>query len=165
MYQLNAVPGRTFAALRLDRQDLDEEEDYASSSELDSSVSGLSGPASFSSHVLVTVFGAFTPPQRLIVLRPYCERWSVRLPPRASSVSDDEYCRLLLLRLSLKIEKVMQRIGLTHESHSFTSSNCTGSLPSLLHRLSSSGEDQGGALFGHGFGISPELGSVEGAGD
>ncbi|KEG05328.1 receptor-type adenylate cyclase [Trypanosoma grayi] len=167
MYQLNAVPGRTFAALRLDRQDVfvHNEGDGASSSEPDSSVSCLSGRASFSNLVLVTVFGAFTPQQRLLVLKPYCERWSVRLPPRTSSVSDDEYCRLLLLRLSLKLEKVMQRMGCAHEAHSLVSATSTVNLPSFLQRLSSCGEDQGGGFIGRGFGAYPELGSVEVFGD
>ncbi|KEG07812.1 putative receptor-type adenylate cyclase [Trypanosoma grayi] len=166
-YQLNAVPGRTFAALRLDRQDVfvHNEGDGASSSEPGSSVSYMSGPASFSNLVLVTVFGAFTPQQRLLVLKPYCERWSVRLPPRASSVSDDEYCRLLLSRLSLKLEKVMQRMGCAHEAHSRSSATDRVNLPSFLEGLSSCGEDQGSGFVSRGLGTYPELGSVEGGGD
>ncbi|EKF38976.1 receptor-type adenylate cyclase, putative, partial [Trypanosoma cruzi marinkellei] len=78
MYQLDAVPGRTFAALRLDREFpvLDDESDLASG---DGSVSTeRSGPSGYIASVLAVLVGTFAAPQRLKVLLPLCQRWSVR---------------------------------------------------------------------------------------
>ncbi|KAF8299913.1 hypothetical protein TcBrA4_0053240 [Trypanosoma cruzi] len=70
MYQLDAVPARTFAALRLDREmcDLDDESDLASGD--GSASTERSGPSGYIASVLAVIFGTFAAPQRLKALLP-----------------------------------------------------------------------------------------------
>ncbi|EAN97111.1 receptor-type adenylate cyclase, putative [Trypanosoma cruzi] len=110
MYQLDAVPGRTFAALRLDRDvpDLDDGSDFESSEDA-SMYSARTGTAQAVVSVLTVTYGTLAAPQRLKALMPLCERWNVRLPRRPSLVQDEEYCRLVIARLAVKISNVMER--------------------------------------------------------
>ncbi|PBJ75301.1 receptor-type adenylate cyclase [Trypanosoma cruzi cruzi] len=112
MYQLDAVPGRTFAALRLDREmpDLDDGSDFESSEDV-SMYSARTGTAQAVVSVLTVTYGTLAPRQRLKALMPLCERWNVRLPRRPSFLQDEEYCRLVIDRLAVKMSSVMERKG------------------------------------------------------
>ncbi|RNC55919.1 receptor-type adenylate cyclase b, partial [Trypanosoma cruzi] len=112
MYQLDAVPGRTFAALRLDRDvpDLDDGSDFESSEDA-SMYSARTGTAQAVVSVLTVTYGTLAPRQRLKALMPLCERWNVRLPRRPSFLQDEEYCRLVIDRLAVKMSSVMERKG------------------------------------------------------
>ncbi|KEG09072.1 putative receptor-type adenylate cyclase [Trypanosoma grayi] len=158
MYQLNAVPGRTFAALRLDRQDVDacdEVDDGASSSDHDSINSKFNDHAKWIMSVLMTVFGAFTPQQQLNEVLLCCERWSIQVPPKAPSMPDDLYCSRLVSFLAQRLEKVMQRQGLLERQMSLTSTVSNSGGRSLLHCFfaSSYGESflRSGATVGTSF--------------
>ncbi|KAH9600950.1 Adenylyl cyclase class-3/4/guanylyl cyclase [Trypanosoma melophagium] len=115
MYQLDAVPGRTFAALRLDRGiDVAEglvDTDGASSSARISGCSTLSGNTHSIAFVLTVMYGIFPPAQRLKLLLPLCERWNVCVPPKANSLCEDDYCRAVIQRLALKAGRVRDRNG------------------------------------------------------
>ncbi|CCD12732.1 unnamed protein product [Trypanosoma congolense IL3000] len=84
MYQLNAVPGRTFAALRLDREvDLiNDESDATGSSPSDSSSSTatLCETSQMVARCLESVLGTFAPRRGRSLLVAICERWRVSLP-------------------------------------------------------------------------------------
>ncbi|RNF00951.1 receptor-type adenylate cyclase [Trypanosoma conorhini] len=112
MYQLDAVPGRTFAALRLEKDvpDLDEGSEFTSGDDI-SLHSTRTGAAQVVAIVLTSTFGTFTAPQRLKALMLLCERWNVLMPRRPSYVHDDEYCRVAIDRLAVKINNVMERKG------------------------------------------------------
>ncbi|PBJ69664.1 receptor-type adenylate cyclase [Trypanosoma cruzi cruzi] len=112
MYQLDAVPGRTFAALRLDREmpDLDDGSDFESGEDV-SVYSARTGAAQAVVSMLTVAYGIFAARQRLKALMPLCERWNVRLPRRLSFVQDEEYCRLVIDRLAVKMSSVMERKG------------------------------------------------------
>nr|CAA09919.2 adenylyl cyclase [Trypanosoma cruzi] len=109
MYQLDAVSGRTFAALRLDREmpDLDDESDLASG---DGSVSTeRSGPSGYIASVLAVLFGTFAAPQRLKALFPLCQRWSVRMPRGAGARCDQDACRVVIGRLAANVCGVIKK--------------------------------------------------------
>nr|CAA09737.2 adenylyl cyclase [Trypanosoma cruzi] len=110
MYQLDAVPVRTFAALRLDRDvpDLDDGSDFESSEDA-FMYSARTGTVQAVVSVLTVTYGTLAAPQRLKALMLLCERWNVRLPRRPSLVQDEEYCRLVIARLAVKISNVMER--------------------------------------------------------
>ncbi|EKF33309.1 receptor-type adenylate cyclase, putative, partial [Trypanosoma cruzi marinkellei] len=112
MYQLDAVPGRTFAALRLDREmpDLDEGGEFEGGEDI-SVYSARTGTAQSVVSMLTVAYGIFAARQRLKALMPLCERWNVRLPRRASFVQDEEYCLLVIDRLAVKMSSVMERKG------------------------------------------------------
>ncbi|KEG05337.1 receptor-type adenylate cyclase [Trypanosoma grayi] len=140
MYQLNAVPGRTFAALRLDRQDLDEEEDEAgdgvSTSEHISRQSALSGAAQSILSILRVLFGTFVPSRRLKLLQSLCQRWSVRVPRKTASMSENDYCRGIMQRLAMKISLVMDRKVLVNDGRSLGFSSANGAYADQLSRYS-----------------------------
>ncbi|KEG13507.1 adenylyl cyclase [Trypanosoma grayi] len=93
MYQLNAVPGRTFAALRSEASDASDEEHFESTSDLsgDSRNSCYDTLFSFARRL----FSPFIPRQRADVLVALCGRWRLSLPARGDE-SLDEYCLCLL---------------------------------------------------------------------
>ncbi|ESS65026.1 receptor-type adenylate cyclase [Trypanosoma cruzi Dm28c] len=109
MYQLDAVPGRTFAALRLDREmpDLDDGSDLASG---DGSVSTeRSVPSGYIASVLAVVFGTFSAPQRLEALLPLCQRWSVPVPSGDGEGREQDVCRVAMERLAAKVCSVLKK--------------------------------------------------------
>ncbi|PWU99315.1 putative receptor-type adenylate cyclase [Trypanosoma cruzi] len=109
MYQLDAVPGRTFAALRLDREmpDLDDGSDLASG---DGSVSTeRSVPSGYIASVLAVVFGTFSAPQRLEALLPLCQRWSVPVPSGDGEGREKDVCRVAMERLAAKVCSVFKK--------------------------------------------------------
>ncbi|EKF27833.1 receptor-type adenylate cyclase, putative [Trypanosoma cruzi marinkellei] len=110
MYQLDAVPGRTFAALRLDRDIPDLDDGSAFESSEDASIySARTGTAQAVVSVLTVTYGTLAARQRLRALMSLCDRWNVRLPRRPSVVQDEEYCRLVIDRLAVKISNVMEQ--------------------------------------------------------
>nr|CCC93447.1 unnamed protein product [Trypanosoma congolense IL3000] len=122
MYQLNTVPGRSFAALRLDR-----EADYLND---DTSVSNLSGSdhsssiaeLSESSQVIVgslnALLGTFPAAQRQKALMPFCERWRVSLPRKSSAVWDNDYCQEVVKRIAAKVGHVVDYCAASGTEHS-----------------------------------------------
>ncbi|EKF33318.1 receptor-type adenylate cyclase, putative [Trypanosoma cruzi marinkellei] len=109
MYQLDAVPGRTFAALRLDREmpDLDEGSDLASG---DGSMStDRSGTSCYVASVLAVVFDTFSAPQRLEALLPLCQRWSVPVPSGGGEGHEQDACRVAMERLAAKVCGVIKK--------------------------------------------------------
>ncbi|KAF5216192.1 hypothetical protein ECC02_011059 [Trypanosoma cruzi] len=109
MYRLDAVPGRTFAALRLDREmpDLDDGSDLASG---DGSVStDRSGPSGYVASVLAVLFGTFSAPQRLEALLPLCQRWSVPVPSGDGEGREQDACRVAMERLAAKLCGVLKK--------------------------------------------------------
>ncbi|CCD13853.1 unnamed protein product [Trypanosoma congolense IL3000] len=95
MYQLDAVPGRTFAPLRLDRMiDMMDSigDGSTSASERSSGTVGLSESAQVIASSLQSLLGAFSLAQRQDILMSLCERWRVNLPDCTSSLWDGDYC-------------------------------------------------------------------------
>ncbi|SCU70499.1 Adenylate and Guanylate cyclase catalytic domain containing protein, putative [Trypanosoma equiperdum] len=109
VYQLNAVPGRTFAALRLDREFGDDFEDRMSTSTGDSSSlrSGMNGTTQMIASCLQAVLGTFTAAQRQKLLVPLCERWRVTLPRTAQLTWDEGFCEDVIRRISVKVGRVV----------------------------------------------------------
>ncbi|AAZ11147.1 receptor-type adenylate cyclase GRESAG 4, putative [Trypanosoma brucei brucei TREU927] len=111
MYQLNAVPGRAFAGLRLDRDfSFEESEDptSTSASEHSSTHMELSGSAQTISDALHSLLSTFKAPQRERLLVPYCERWNVSLPRRKGRVWDDAYCEEVIRRIAVKVGHIAE---------------------------------------------------------
>ncbi|RNE99343.1 receptor-type adenylate cyclase, partial [Trypanosoma conorhini] len=112
MHQLDAVPGRTFAALRLDRlmPELDdvEGEDTSSGGEASASTA-RSGVSHTVVTVLAVLLGTFAAPQRLRVLRPLCERWRVSVPHAVEATREEDACRVAMGRLAVKMSRVMEK--------------------------------------------------------
>ncbi|XP_018644553.1 hypothetical protein Smp_112590 [Schistosoma mansoni] len=111
MYQLNAVPGRNFAALRLDREFFDEDEDGTTTSTSDhsSSRAELSESAQSILNSLQSVFRTFKAAQRGNLLASLCERWRVPLPREAAFEWDDAYCEEVVRRIAVKVGRVADR--------------------------------------------------------
>nr|CCC96183.1 unnamed protein product [Trypanosoma congolense IL3000] len=111
MYQLNAVSGRTFAALRLDRKvDLINDESDATDgvySECGSTHGELSHSAQTIMMVLCALIGTFTAPQREKLLIPFCERWRVSLPRKTGTAWDENYSREVVRCIALKVGHVI----------------------------------------------------------
>ncbi|EKF28041.1 receptor-type adenylate cyclase, putative [Trypanosoma cruzi marinkellei] len=109
MYQLDVVPGRTFAALRLEREMpvMEEVSDVASGDGSASSVRG--GPSGYITSVLAVLFGTFAAPQRLKALIPLCQRWSVPVPSGAGAGRDKDACRTAMERLAAKVCGVIEK--------------------------------------------------------
>ncbi|RNE98275.1 receptor-type adenylate cyclase, partial [Trypanosoma conorhini] len=133
MYQLDAVPGRTFAALRLDREvaDLEEGGDDTSSSGVASMSTALDGPALAIVSPLAVVFGILAPPQRLKLLRPLCGRWRVDVPRAVRAAREEEVCRVAMERLAVKVSHVMEKGGCTPSAEG--SRKCSLTAVSTLH--------------------------------
>ncbi|RNE98876.1 receptor-type adenylate cyclase, partial [Trypanosoma rangeli] len=110
MYQVDAVPGRTFAALRLDREaaELDDGGEEWGSSDEASASTAMSGVPNTIVTVLAVLFGTFAAPLRLKMLRPLCERWRVSVP-RGVGAGHEEACRVAMERLASKMGRVMEK--------------------------------------------------------
>ncbi|AAZ10966.1 receptor-type adenylate cyclase GRESAG 4, putative [Trypanosoma brucei brucei TREU927] len=108
MYQLNAVVGRSFAALRLDREVV-EDGDLSSTSFSDTgSLRGvLSGTSQMIDSCLHAVLGTLGPSQRQKLLMPLCERWQVSLPPSSKATWNEEYCEGVIRRIAVKVGRVV----------------------------------------------------------
>ncbi|RNE97766.1 receptor-type adenylate cyclase [Trypanosoma rangeli] len=111
MYQVDAVPGRTFAALRLDREaaELDDGGEEWGSSDEASASTAMSGVSHTIVSVLAVLFGTFAAPLRLKVLRPLCERWRVSVPRGVGAAREEEACRVAMGRLASKMGRVMEK--------------------------------------------------------
>ncbi|RNE97224.1 receptor-type adenylate cyclase, partial [Trypanosoma rangeli] len=111
MYQLDAVPGRTFAALRLDREaaEFDGNCDATSGSDEASASTAMSGVSHTIMTVLALLFGTFLAPLRLKMLRPLCERWRVSVPREVGATHEEEACRVAMELLASKMGRVMEK--------------------------------------------------------
>ncbi|ESL05339.1 receptor-type adenylate cyclase [Trypanosoma rangeli SC58] len=110
MYQLEAVPGRTFAALRLDREKGGDVAEEDSSRSGHASVSSSPNPFAHSVlSVLTLLFGTFAAAQRLELLRSLCERWGVDVPRAVRGVRKEEACRVATERLASRMVCVMEK--------------------------------------------------------
>ncbi|RHW71105.1 Adenylate and Guanylate cyclase catalytic domain containing protein [Trypanosoma brucei equiperdum] len=103
MYQLNAVPGRTFAALRLDCQIIDEDDTSGACSEASSVVVGLGDAAQQVVACVEALLGAFPTAQRKKLLMPFCNRWGVSAPRNVSDTWDEPRAMLLLACLPRRL--------------------------------------------------------------
>ncbi|RNE97079.1 esag4 [Trypanosoma rangeli] len=110
MYQVDAVPGRTFAALRLDREaaELYDGLDVTLSSGEASASSSLGAVGHAILSVLVLLFGAVAVSQRLKLLRPLCERWRVDVPRGVGAGHEVEACSVAMERLAARMGRVMK---------------------------------------------------------
>nr|Q99279.1 RecName: Full=Receptor-type adenylate cyclase GRESAG 4.1; AltName: Full=ATP pyrophosphate-lyase; AltName: Full=Adenylyl cyclase [Trypanosoma brucei brucei]CAA36364.1 putative adenyl/guanylyl cyclase [Trypanosoma brucei] len=109
MYQLNTVPSRNFAALRLDREYFfDEGEDGTTTSTSDhsSSRADVSESGQIIATALQSLLSTFKTAHREKLLLPYCERWRVPLPRKAASEWDDAYCEEVVRRIAVKVGRV-----------------------------------------------------------
>ncbi|ORC90662.1 receptor-type adenylate cyclase [Trypanosoma theileri] len=143
MYQLDAVPGRTFAALRLDN--VNEEllgdtstSDGCSSEPLKGEVPNPAIEAL--TNLLTIIFSPFPLNQRAKAMQPLLQRWNVNIASKPASMSHEDYCRDLTDKLGLKLCRVIDRRAqvLTESSHGAggTSEAGRGSLShSLVDRL------------------------------
>ncbi|EAN78678.1 receptor-type adenylate cyclase GRESAG 4, putative [Trypanosoma brucei brucei TREU927] len=128
MYQLNAVPGRSFSALRLDRviDVLEEGGDGTGTSGSDraSTVIELSESAQAIASSLLSLLGTLTPAQRHRTLMLFCERWRVALPRSLGAVWDDDGCREVIRRVAAKVGHVVDfhSLGTSERSSSTLSS-------------------------------------------
>ncbi|CBH12811.1 receptor-type adenylate cyclase GRESAG 4,putative [Trypanosoma brucei gambiense DAL972] len=132
MYQLNPIPGRTFAALRLDRDSpgLDDEVADPSLSEVSSLHAGLTDSARQVAISLNSLLGVFAPAQRQNLLLPLCERWRVSLLRKNSGWSE-AYCREVVYRIAVRVGRVADfRVG--HNSLNSSTILMGGVQPSLL---------------------------------
>ncbi|PWU91529.1 putative receptor-type adenylate cyclase [Trypanosoma cruzi] len=104
MYQLDAVPGRVVAGLRLDRDDgaVDDYSDCASGS------SGVSRNTCYDSAVsfISGLMSPYASRQRAGVLESLCRRWRVRMVEKGV-MSYDDYCAALVERLAGRVSRVI----------------------------------------------------------
>ncbi|CCD17337.1 unnamed protein product [Trypanosoma congolense IL3000] len=110
MFQVNAVPCRKFAALRLDREYYFEDGadgTTATTSDNSSTPAELSESAQMLACSLQALLSTFKPPQREKLLLPYCERWRVPLPKPRKPIWDDEYCQEVVRCLAMKVGRVV----------------------------------------------------------
>ncbi|CCD15409.1 unnamed protein product [Trypanosoma congolense IL3000] len=106
MYQLEAVPGRKFAALRVD---LEVEECHALNESVCSRVSDQSelGPTErHINHTLGVLLGVFNLAQRQKLLKSLCERWGVPLPRKSPGVWDEAFGRRVRRMIALRVGRV-----------------------------------------------------------
>ncbi|EPY29756.1 hypothetical protein AGDE_09855 [Angomonas deanei] len=114
MYQLNAVPGRTYADLRteidaiLPDDGLDDDGNSQATDALLSSAGTLTGPAAAIAAVLGNCFSPYPPQERIRQIQPLLQKWSIPVPPRNRRVPDDDYCRGLINRVAIKMSTVAQ---------------------------------------------------------
>ncbi|KEG05599.1 adenylyl cyclase [Trypanosoma grayi] len=109
MYQLNAVPGRTFAALRVGVEHGMEdilEDNFDVYSEF-SRGTRLS-PDEMIISVLDGIFSPFSPCQRADALVALSRRWGLRVPGRGDK-SYEDYCSSIIKCLSLRVSPVVAR--------------------------------------------------------
>ncbi|AAZ10979.1 receptor-type adenylate cyclase GRESAG 4, putative [Trypanosoma brucei brucei TREU927] len=119
MYQLNAVVGRSFAALRLDHE-AGEDGDLSSTSFSDTgSLRGsINASAQKFSISIKAVFGAFAPAHQQQLLMPLCERWQVSLPPSSKATWNEEYCEGVIRRIAVKVGRVADHCAASGSEHS-----------------------------------------------
>nr|CCC50113.1 putative receptor-type adenylate cyclase [Trypanosoma vivax Y486] len=110
MYQLNAVPGRTFNALRLDRDfsPCEFDESWTDNSENGSSLPELCDHASMVFKSLNVLLSTFTLPQQQKVIRSFCERWRVRMSHKTKSWNSEQRDDMLK-RIAVKVSRVVTR--------------------------------------------------------
>ncbi|PBJ68387.1 receptor-type adenylate cyclase [Trypanosoma cruzi cruzi] len=106
MYQLDTVPGRVVAGLRLDRDDgaVDDYSDCGSVS------SGVSRNTCYDSAVsfISGLMSPYASRQRAGVLESLCRRWRVRMVEKGV-MSYDDYCAALVERLAGRVGRVLGR--------------------------------------------------------
>ncbi|AAZ11036.1 receptor-type adenylate cyclase GRESAG 4, putative [Trypanosoma brucei brucei TREU927] len=112
MYQLNAVPGRTFAALRLDRDVEDEENEesegiFTDVSDICSSTHELCGSSLHVAQSLETVLGTLPATQRQRMLTSICERWRVPPPKSVKNRWDKATFRLAVHHIAVRAGPIM----------------------------------------------------------
>ncbi|CCD19111.1 Adenylate and Guanylate cyclase catalytic domain [Trypanosoma vivax] len=155
MYQLNAVPGRTFAALRLDRF-VELQGDAGSET---ASTDGTASKRSLSSVAaqeiassLSALLSVCSPSKRQELLTVYCQCWRVELPSGMDSTWNDDGLRDVLLRVSAKAGRVASHSRGNGESSSIVhsqrriSADLSVASDSAVHPFVSIGsEKEGGA--------------------
>ncbi|CBH13844.1 receptor-type adenylate cyclase GRESAG 4,putative [Trypanosoma brucei gambiense DAL972] len=109
MYQLNAVPERTFAALLLDCQIIDgtDEEMSTSASDVGSVAVELPESAQHVATSLETLLGTFTPAQRQALLMSVCERWRVTSPRKVHEGWDNSVCHDVICHIAARVGHVV----------------------------------------------------------
>ncbi|KAH8605850.1 Adenylate and Guanylate cyclase catalytic domain [Trypanosoma vivax] len=110
MFQVNAVPGRTFGPLRLDVEVNVEDADHTSSS-LSGSVPSLTEMSRGGRMVAVSLHSllrAFPAAEQRKVLLSFCERWRVPAPNMSSRGWSDDVHRKVILRVASAVAKVME---------------------------------------------------------
>ncbi|CCD13528.1 unnamed protein product [Trypanosoma congolense IL3000] len=106
MYQLEAVPGRKFAALRVD---LEVEECHALNESVCSRGSDQSELGPTERHIndtLGVLLGVFNLEQRQKLLKSLCERWGVPLPRKSPGVWDEAFGRRVRRMIALRVGRV-----------------------------------------------------------
>ncbi|KAF8295696.1 receptor-type adenylate cyclase [Trypanosoma cruzi] len=108
MYQLDTVPGRVVAGLRLDRDDA-AVDDY---SDCGSVSSGVSRNTCYDSAVsfISGLMSPYASRQRAGVLESLCRRWRVRMVEKGV-MSYDDYCAALVERLAGRVGRVLGPCG------------------------------------------------------
>ncbi|RNF02680.1 adenylyl cyclase [Trypanosoma conorhini] len=106
MYQLDAVPGRTFAALRCEKG----EEADLDASVGDSNASGFTRNTCYDTSVrfISCLLSPYAPRQRAGVLASLCARWRVHGVERGV-MSCDEHCSALVEVLARRVSRVYGR--------------------------------------------------------
>ncbi|AAZ13549.1 receptor-type adenylate cyclase GRESAG 4, putative [Trypanosoma brucei brucei TREU927] len=107
MYQLNAVPGRTFTTLRLDHEVADDEDTSVSCSDGSSIGAVLSDAAHQAVAFIEALLGAFPTAQHKKLLMPFCNRWGVSLPYNVSDTWDATTCRNVTRLLAARVGRVV----------------------------------------------------------
>ncbi|KAH9600918.1 Adenylyl cyclase class-3/4/guanylyl cyclase [Trypanosoma melophagium] len=104
MYQLDAVPGRTFAALRLGREEgLEDVEDTFDTT--DSSYECNSAAYDTTVSFILSLFSAYNPRQRAGVLQSLCARWQLRVGARGD-MPYEEHCHQMVRRLAVRLNRL-----------------------------------------------------------
>ncbi|CBH11059.1 receptor-type adenylate cyclase GRESAG 4,putative [Trypanosoma brucei gambiense DAL972] len=133
IWQLNAVPGRIFAALDIDKDTCvfgDSSEGSISSGERGLSGNAITRSAQTIVDSLNALLGTFTAAQRRKALMPFCERWRVALPPEAGFVWSDDYCRQVIHIVAAKVGKVIDHTVVS-QSTGRSTSIATGQLSDI----------------------------------
>nr|AEL79570.1 adenylate cyclase [Trypanosoma evansi] len=118
MYQLNAVPGRTFAALRLDNEAADDDGSSASFSDAGSVCGPLTGSSLMIASSLQAIFGTVCAAQREKLLNPVCERWRVSVPRKGNNGWEGVEFEDVIRRLSVKVGRVVDHCVSNSGEHS-----------------------------------------------
>ncbi|KAH9600962.1 Leucine-binding protein domain [Trypanosoma melophagium] len=142
MYQLDAVPGRTFAALRLDREFIDFDESGSESQSVSSSSKNETTSSTQNALVLLLtdLFAPFPLQQRLKVLQTIAQRWNIAVNS-SKSKSPSDACQETLARLAIKLNRVTSRkVDLLRDEHGVGVTTFLGSIDpngSNWHRVAS----------------------------
>ncbi|KEG11328.1 putative receptor-type adenylate cyclase [Trypanosoma grayi] len=135
MYQLNAVPGRTFAALRLDRQDASVNVDgdgSCSEAATDVSMGSLCSAVEGLSDFIGRCFSRCPAAERVELLKPLCRRWGVRLVGRRRGMSDVEYAATLTRCLAARMNAVRDSAAASPRGRGFSPTLAGCPLPIAL---------------------------------